>query len=106
MILFKKRTVPALLEFLISELLALTWPGSPQLDHSMGTPNSILSHALVHAFILRPDTDHTKGFARQPEALAGAERHGIPQPQYRGWGVSSNLTGELCTLAPWDDELG
>ncbi|OBS72588.1 hypothetical protein A6R68_12836 [Neotoma lepida] len=46
---------------------------SSNLDHSVGTPNFILSHALVYTFVLRPDTDHTQGSARQSEALAGEQ---------------------------------
>lgn len=84
----------------------LTWPGSPQLDHSMGAPNFILSHALVDAFILRPHADHSQGPTGQAEALAGGEGHSIPQPQHGGWGVPAHVTGELGTLAPWDDQLG
>lgn len=83
-----------------------TWPGGPQLDHSMGTPNFILSHALVDAFVLRPYADHPQGPAGQSEALAGGQGHGIPQPQHRWRGVPTHFTGELGALAPWDDQLG
>lgn len=84
----------------------LTWPGGPQLDHGMGAPNFILSHALVDAFILGPYADHSQGPAGQSQALAGGEGHGIPQPQHRGRGVPTHLTGELGTLAPRDHKLG
>ena len=40
---------------------ALTWPGGLQLDHSVGTPNLILGHALVDTFVLGPHADHPQG---------------------------------------------
>lgn len=90
----------------LSPWAALTWPGSPQLDHSMGAPYFILRHALVDAFVLRPHADHPQGPTGQPQALAGGEGHSVPQPQHRGWGVPAHVTGELGALAPWDDKLG
>lgn len=72
----------------------------------MGTPDLVLGHALVDAFVLRPHAEHAQGPAGELEALAGDEGRGIPQPQHGGRRVPAHLTGELGTLAPGDDQLG